>query len=213
MKMTTKIQEKTTTTMEQQEMSQHEIPFEHKWILWCDQKDGKPSKNRKMATIKGSWNDGMNEVTQVRTVQEFWTLWRMLPKPSVIAKGNSFSFFHEGIQPTWEDEMNVGGGRWSLVVKNTSKVSGFNIADSIWLDTLLGVIGEQLGENVVGCVVNVRDGYDRISIWVSWKGCQQKSQLISIGHAWRLAISSSAGSSEILINFQLHRSVSFLETI
>lgn len=208
--MTTKVEE-TEEKKEggTKEMKAFELKLEREWTLWHDRKDAKPAKNRKIASA-GEWTEGVKEVSKVRTVGEFWVLWKMMPKPSMMAKGNSFSLFESGVTPTWEDRKNEGGGRWSLVVKHGA---GFESADGIWLDTLLAMIGEQLGGGVIGCVVNVRDGYDRICIWLNRRGCEQRDRIIRIGRAWHQSISKANVEIIHQINFQLHRSVTVLVTL
>lgn len=63
----------------------------------------------------------------------------------------------------WEDENNVKGGRWLVVVDKQKRAQ---LLDHYWLELLMAVIGEQFedsGEYICGAVVNVRQKGDKVT--------------------------------------------------
>lgn len=74
----------------------------------------------------------------------------------------------------WEDQQNVNGGRWLMVVDkhkrylNQSCLSLFGsrkeLLDRYWLELLMAMVGEQFGEysnQICGAVLNVRSKGDK----------------------------------------------------
>lgn len=62
----------------------------------------------------------------------------------------------------WEDENNVKGGRWLVVVDKQKRAQ---LLDHYWLELLMAIIGEQFeehGEHICGAVVNVRQKGDKV---------------------------------------------------
>ena len=58
--------------------------------------------------------------------------------------------FKEGVRPEWEDEGNLGGGMWKMVIPNKLRAEQL---DKMWLETLLSMIGEyyaDLGDLICG---------------------------------------------------------------
>jgi translation initiation factor 4E len=144
----------------------------------------------------------MKLMCTVASAREFWGAFDVAPKPSCMGPGN-FYFFKQHIKPRWEDPANKAGGKWSLVI-NTSGASGTSgtgtggdssqtpspplplvqatTIDEVWLNTLLACVGEQLGEDVCGCVVNVRAAYTRISVWI---GRSDREAALTLGARWK----------------------------
>ena len=85
--------------------------------------------------------------------------------------------FHSGVRrPVWEDPLNLSGGKWIIRLRK-------GVADRLWEDLVLAVIGDQF-ESVVdpadastaesadgdwpevcGCTISVRQNEDIISLW------------------------------------------------
>lgn len=62
----------------------------------------------------------------------------------------------------WEDEHNVKGGRWLVVV---DKQKRHQLLDRYWQELLMAIVGEQfedMGEHICGAVVNVRQKGDKV---------------------------------------------------
>ena len=86
--------------------------------------------------------------------------------------------FHSGVQrPVWEDPLNLSGGKWIIRLKK-------GVADRIWEDIVLGIIGDQFhpeGEDdpantvgrqwdddwpeICGVTLSVRASEDILSVW------------------------------------------------
>jgi translation initiation factor 4E len=65
----------------------------------------------------------------------------------------------------WEDPQNRDGGRWIL---NLDKKNRQTAIDVYWLNTLLGLIGDQFldeSQCVNGAVINLRAKLDKICLW------------------------------------------------
>ncbi|XP_019166869.1 PREDICTED: eukaryotic translation initiation factor-like [Ipomoea nil] len=71
------------------------------------------------------------------------------------------STFIFGIEPKWEDPEFANGGKWT--VSSSRKA----ILDTMWLETLMALIGEQFdeAEEICGVVASVRQRQDKLSLW------------------------------------------------
>lgn len=86
--------------------------------------------------------------------------------------------FKDKIEPKWEDPVCQNGGTWTISCPRGK-------SDTMWLYTLLAMIGEQFdyGEEICGAVVNVRGKQERISIWT--KNAANEATQLSIAKQWK----------------------------
>lgn len=128
-------------------------PLKCEWRLWYFYSE----KNK-------NWNDCQHRITDVSFVEDFWSLFNHINGPSKITSGDDLSFFKNGIRPMWEDPQNRKGGR--VCVLNVSRGRGA-LADDVWLDILLFLIGEQYQhtDDVCGVVASSRSYGYKIAIW------------------------------------------------
>ncbi|PAV81781.1 hypothetical protein WR25_17521 [Diploscapter pachys] len=129
-------------------------PLQNRWALWYLKADrGK------------DWEDCLKQVSIFDTVEDFWALYNHIQTASGLNWGSDYYLFKEGIKPMWEDESNVKGGRWLVVVDKQRRIQ---LLDHYWLELLLAIVGEQfedLGDFICGAVVNVRQKGDKVSLW------------------------------------------------
>lgn len=122
--------------------------------------------------------------TELYQVESFWSLWTHLSPPSALIPTTDYLLFHNGIRrPVWEDPVNLSGGKWIIRLKK-------GVADRIWEDLVLAIIGDQFDEcrnaeehevpgnwedksdgngpewpEICGCTISVRQSEDIISLW------------------------------------------------
>lgn len=139
----------------------------------------------RISNKKADWNNETMEFAHVNSVESFWKVLNHLTAPSKIKRRTSpnLMFFRSNIAPTWEDEHNVNGGMWSIILKDQNHRNGF--LDQIWMESLLACIGETLsfGEKINGIIVQRRQKEDRIQLWTS--GADEVDVQYSIGHHYK----------------------------
>ena len=111
-------------------------------------------------------------------VESFWSLWTHVHVPSSLLPTTDYLLFHSGVRrPVWEAPLNLSGGKWIIRLRK-------GVADRLWEDLVLAVIGDQFdgvvdpaaadadagagaGEwpEVCGCTISVRQNEDIISLW------------------------------------------------
>jgi translation initiation factor 4E len=122
-------------------------------------------------------------------VESFWSIWTHLHPPSTLVPTTDYLLFHSGVRrPVWEDPLNLSGGKWIIRLKK-------GVADRIWEDLVLSIIGDQFdecttrdqdegkaevgahdsgsegGENpgewpeICGATLSVRQSEDILSVW------------------------------------------------
>ncbi|CAK9139541.1 unnamed protein product [Ilex paraguariensis] len=118
--------------------------LERKWSLWFDDM-WKPKP-------RAAWGFSLRKVYTFDTVEEFWCLYDQIFRPSKFGAIFYFYLFKGGIEPKWEDPECAHGGNWT--VKSNKKAS----LDSMWLETLMALIGEHFNEadKICGVVASVR---------------------------------------------------------
>lgn len=171
----TKDQDQVTSESVPPSVQDKKHPLEHPWTLWFDN----PS-----ARQKGNWGSSLRKVYTFSTVEEFWCLYNNIATPSRLISGADFHCFKEGIEPKWEDPKCQGGGKWTI---NTRK----DRIDTLWLHTLLAMIGEQFdqGEQVCGAVASVRGKADRVAIWT--RLASNEDLQVSLAKQWKKAVDVS----------------------
>ncbi|KAI3495410.1 hypothetical protein L1887_37748 [Cichorium endivia] len=145
-------------------------PLEHSWTFWFDN----PSAKSKQV----AWGSSIRPIYTFSTVEEFWSLYNNLHRPSRLAAGADLHCFKNRIEPKWEDPVCAPGGKWTMTFPKSK-------SDTCWLYTLLAMIGEQFdhGDEICGAVVNVRARQEKIALWT--KNAANESAQMSIGRQWK----------------------------
>ncbi|GAA99382.1 uncharacterized protein L969DRAFT_86613 [Mixia osmundae IAM 14324] len=160
-------------------------PLNSTWTLWFDNAS-KQDKSR-------SWEDSLQQVMEINTVEEFWGLYNNIVPPSHIAISSNYYLFRKGIKPAWEDPANAKGGKWAVQLPR-DKTAG-NV-DNFWLYTMLAAIGEtfetpfdgstagtsaEVREEVTGVIISSRKVFWRINVWTKTATDSDKPRLEVIG--------------------------------
>lgn len=160
-------------------------PLEHIWTLWYLEIDR--TKH---------WKDMLNEITQIDSVETFWSLYYTIKSPSELKIGCDYSMFKKGVKPMWEDEANQKGGRWLITVNKNSK----GALDRLWLDILLMMVGEAFenSHEICGAVINIRGKNNKISVWTA-NGTNELA-VLEIGHKLKMLLHLQSHN----LQYQLH---------
>ncbi|KKY18377.1 putative translation initiation factor [Phaeomoniella chlamydospora] len=106
------------------------------------------------------------QLASISTVENFWTIYSHLKRPSSLPTVSDYHIFKSGIRPVWEDDANKKGGKWIVRLKK-------GVSDRYWEDLLLAIVGDQFAEasdEVCGAVLSVRSGEDVLSVWTKNDG-------------------------------------------
>ena len=103
------------------------------------------------------------ELESFNTVQDFWRVWKKFDLYR-LQEGDVIMVFRKNVQPNIHHPVNKGGGKWytrALPLETRAK---------LWTGLVLAMLGENLEDNtnneVVGVVLSVKPGGDRIEVWV-----------------------------------------------
>ncbi|KAL3582604.1 hypothetical protein D5086_016936 [Populus alba] len=107
------------------------------------------------------------------------TCLRKVFKPSKLPGNADFHLFKDGIEPKWEDPVCASGGKWSVTSSRKADL------DTMWLETLMALIGEQFDEpdEICGVVASVRQRQDKLALWT--KAAANEAAQMSIGRKWK----------------------------
>ncbi|KAL0953394.1 hypothetical protein HGRIS_004633 [Hohenbuehelia grisea] len=150
-------------------------PLKNTWVFWFRQQRAPGNKII-------SYEEGIKKISSFSSVESFWSLWTHLSPPSALQPTTDYLLFHSGIRrPIWEDPLNLSGGKWIIRLKK-------GVADRLWEDLVLAIIGEQFDEcrsledgnggnwddtsdggtewpEICGCTISVRQSEDIVSLW------------------------------------------------
>ncbi|KAL3507571.1 hypothetical protein ACH5RR_032953 [Cinchona calisaya] len=146
--------------------------LERKWSFWCDNQS-KPKQEG------AAWGSSLRKLFTFDTVEEFWSLYDQIFRPSKSVVNADFHLFKAGVEPKWEDPECAGGGKWTVAVNQKANL------DTMWLETLMALIGEQFDEadEICGVVASVRQRQDKVSLWT--KTAPNEAAQMSIGRKWK----------------------------
>lgn len=134
-------------------------PLKDAWSFWY-----RPPISKAHGFIE--YENTLHGIATMRTAEEFWEIYSHLKRPSSLPVVSDYHLFKKDIRPIWEDSVNKNGGKWVVRMKK-------GVADRYWEDLLLALIGDQfgdVGEEVCGAVLSVRNGEDILSIWTRTDG-------------------------------------------
>ncbi|XP_009352074.1 eukaryotic translation initiation factor 4E-1 [Pyrus x bretschneideri] len=148
-------------------------PLEHSWTFWFDNPAAKSAKLK-----QADWGSTIRPIYTFSTVEEFWSIYNNIRRPSNLNMGTDFHCFKYKIEPKWEDPVCANGGKWTVTYPKGK-------SDTPWLYTLLAMIGEQFdhGDEICGAVVNVRTRQEKIALWT--KNAANEAAQLSIGKQWK----------------------------
>ncbi|PBK99654.1 translation initiation factor eIF4e [Armillaria gallica] len=147
-------------------------PLRNTWVFWFRQQRAPGNKI-------ASYEEGIKKISAFSSVESFWSLWTHLSPPSSLQPTTDYLLFHNGIRrPVWEDPLNLTGGKWIIRLKK-------GVADRIWEDLVLAIIGDQFDvcrpsedavknagasdetdwPEICGCTISVRQSEDIVSLW------------------------------------------------
>uniref|UniRef100_A0A8C5MB97 Eukaryotic translation initiation factor 4E type 1B n=1 Tax=Leptobrachium leishanense TaxID=445787 RepID=A0A8C5MB97_9ANUR len=163
-------------------------PLQNRWALWF-------FKNVKSQP----WQCNLRLVTTFSTVEDFWGLYTNIQLASKLSSGCDYSIFKDGIEPMWEDSRNKRGGRWLITLSKQQRHSDL---DTLWLETLLCLIGEafeEYSDEVCGAVINIRAKGDKIAIWT--RETENREAVTHIGKVYKERLGLS---TKVVIGYQAH---------
>lgn len=166
-------------------------PLHSRWTLWFD--------NPRFAAPDTLWKDNLTNCGTFDNVESFWRIYNNVKPPSQLSLQSNYHVFREGILPTWEDPVNLEGGKFVYTMQK--KISKTGVCDESWMFTVLAVIGETLdldGDQVVGAVVSIRKSQDRIALWIK---SSDKHICRNIGLRWKKALDIH----KVNLKYQVHR--------
>jgi len=87
-----------------------------------------------------NYEEGIKKISPFSSIESFWSIFCHLSPPSSLAPTTDYLLFHSGVRrPVWEDPLNISGGKWIIRFRK-------GIADRIWEDIVLAIIGDQFDE-------------------------------------------------------------------
>lgn len=97
------------------------------------------------------YSKSLHCIGRCASVEQFWSLYCHLVRPSTLKPYRELHLFKSGIKPMWEDPSNVKGGKWVIRLRKTK-------IDRAWENACMAMLGEQflVGPEICGIVLSTR---------------------------------------------------------
>jgi len=174
------------------ELDASELPLNRSWTWYY------------LNNASKNWDERINKIAKVETVQDFWTTYGRIKLPTHISVGCDLMFFQSDIEPKWENEENRTGGRLVIEIKKEHRNE---MLIGNWLNTLLGLIGENCSVDGVakcyGVQFQSRRKMDKLSLWVA--SGYNRNEIMNLG-AWFKEGADKASINSGKVKYHLHAS-------
>lgn len=138
-------------------MSSSATKLKSEWSFWYSPRgrSSKPGADKNYTT-------NLTHLGDVLTVNDFFSYYCYLKKPSNVPVDNKLIFFRKGMEPCWENYPE--GGCWIMQIKKRDHPHDYNLK---WEKLLFACINEKFDSNFVGLVLSVRQKKNLIEIWMN----------------------------------------------
>lgn len=130
----------------------HQHKLQNRWSFFYNNPKANPML---------SWEEKLQKIYTFETVEDFWALFNSVVGPSRLGLQADYYLFKDGVRPSYEE--NPTGGVWTFNLEKNNKKK----LEETWLHLVLGMIGETMedGNDILGAVVSIKRGQDRLSLW------------------------------------------------
>ncbi|OLY83433.1 Eukaryotic translation initiation factor 4E type 2 [Smittium mucronatum] len=127
-------------------------PLQYQWTFWF--------MHRYPGQKIVDYEAAISKISSFKTIEEFWDVYSYICRPSDMPTVSDFHLFKYGVRPVWEDEINIEGGKWMIRIKK-------GLSSRLWERLIFAIIGNQfqVGEEICGAVLSIRNSEDIISLW------------------------------------------------
>lgn len=124
------------------EVGPNENRLQHTYWLWY---------SRKGAHRATDYSKSLRMVGRCASVQQWWSLYSHLKRPTALKPYRELSLFKKDIKPMWEDPANTKGGQWVIRLRK-------NQLDRSWENVCMAMLGEQflVGDEICGIVLTTK---------------------------------------------------------
>ncbi|KRX56331.1 Eukaryotic translation initiation factor 4E-2 [Trichinella sp. T9] len=129
------------------------------WTMWMCKSEVRPSH--------GNWETNLVQLEKLRTAEDFWELYRKLPKPSELPANEHMFLFKRSVAPIWSDPENLDGCRITLKVER--QVDNGQQCDVYWHELVAAALEGRFGwcdTYVNGVSVGSDANVLKLRIWV-----------------------------------------------
>ncbi|XP_032593587.1 eukaryotic translation initiation factor 4E type 2 isoform X3 [Drosophila grimshawi] len=124
----------------------NENRLQHTYCLWFSRKGTQRAAS--------DYSKSLHVVGRCASVQQWWSLYSHLIRPTSLKPYRELSLFKQGIKPMWEDPANSKGGQWVIRLRK-------NKIERAWENVCMAMLGEQflVGDEICGIVLQTKFPY------------------------------------------------------
>jgi len=139
-------------------------PLQFKWTLYFERKS---KENKSKVLNKTDYLNNLSKGRSFQTIRTFWSAWNDAQEQCGVSScqgAANYHMFKEGVKPVWEDPKNCKGGKWVVVLpQTTTEDETLKSWMSLALTLLLGEWGVE--SEINGAVLSARPWGSMISLW------------------------------------------------
>ncbi|CAK60075.1 unnamed protein product (macronuclear) [Paramecium tetraurelia] len=143
------------------------------WVFWY------APRGRKAIAGSDHYDVNLKEIGEFNTVEEFYSYYCYLQRPSEVDIDNKIMMFRKEHKPMWEECLD--GGTWIIHFKKRES----ELLNKKWEALLLGCWIWFDDDNVIGVVLSIRERRNLLEIWLKDR---KESEKIRIGEKLRVAL-------------------------
>ena len=149
-----------STPYEGDPLPEEQHPLQSEWTFYFFERPNSPE----------DWQESIHPIGTFSTCEMFWAYYSHIITPEQLYQDYAIHLFKEDYKAMWESENIKNGGYFTIRIKDTKQVQHY------WEKLLLNMIGEQLGNDVIGAVLSKRirskneeDLWYSIEIWLDFR--------------------------------------------
>ncbi len=138
-----------------------EHPLQYMWSF-CYKSKTRYNKNQS----ETDWLQSFQHVYDIDTIEKFWRVYNNIKNWTDLEYGCIYSYFKQGISPSWEDPQNRTGSSLQLYT-NKEFITEIDLRD-IYLNSLLLLVGNYLDcvGHINGCTFDKKFHGSKITFWI-----------------------------------------------
>lgn len=179
------------------EVGPGENRLQHTYCLWFSRKGTQRAA--------ADYSKSLHVVGRCASVQQWWSLYSHLIRPTALKPYRELSLFKQGIKPMWEDPANSKGGQWVIRLRK-------NKIERAWENVCMAMLGEQflVGDEICGIVLQTK--FPVSSLFLTfyqllnlWKPCRDDRDPTNILHPVTSTLQVSLSMSDRMIILIIER--------
>lgn len=138
--------------------STENLELKGEFSLWCHISNESPKKKKDINST--DYEETLSKIATFKDIPSFWNVIQHMKKTSDLENGIEYQLFKKDIKPIWEDEKNIHGGKFTILL--TQKYSGI-----MWEEMIISFCNGSIPyfDEINGVCISIRKNYHIAQFW------------------------------------------------